>query len=87
MNRRTAIVIVCVAALGALDGATAAHAQVVRVQPGLIERVMPDFSLPGLDGRVLALSQFRARAVMVVFPRGKVAEADGSDAHWCQLCQ
>ena len=86
MNRRAAIVIDCVVAFGALNGAAAAHAQVVRVQPGLIERVMPDFSLPGLDGRVFALSQLKARAVMVVFPRGKVAEADGSEPHWCQLC-
>jgi hypothetical protein len=86
MSSRTAIVIVCVAALGAFDGAGAAHAQVVRVQPGLIERVMPDFSLPGLEGRVLALSQIKARAAVVVFPRGKVADADGSDPHWCQLC-
>ena len=87
MDCRAAIVIVCVGALGALGGAAAAHAQIVRVQPGLIERVMPDFSLPGLDGRVLALSQLKARAVVVVFPRGRVADADGSDPHWCQLCQ
>jgi len=87
MNGRTAIVIAWVAALVALDGAAAAHAQGARVQPGLIERVMPDFSLTGLDGRVLALSQLKARAVIVVFPRGKVAGADGSDPHWCQLCQ
>ena len=87
MDCTTAIVSVCIAALGGLDGAAAVHAQGVRVQPGLIERVMPDFSLPGLDGRIFALSQIKARAVVLVFPRGRVAEADGSDPHWCQLCQ
>jgi peroxiredoxin len=87
MNCRIAIIIVCVAELGALNGVATAHAQVLRVQPGLIERVMPDLALPALDGRTVALSQFRGRAVLLVFPRGKVAEADGSDPRWCQLCQ
>jgi len=85
MNVKTATVVVCIGAFGALGAATA-HAQVARVQPGLVERVMPDFSLSGLDGRVVALSQLKGRAVIIVFPRGKVAEADGSDPHWCQLC-
>jgi len=85
MNVKTAIVVVCIGAFGTLGAATA-HAQVVRVQPGLVDRVMPDFSLSGLAGRVVALSQLKGRAVIIVFPRGKVAEADGSDPHWCQLC-
>ena len=87
MDSRTAIFIIGVSALGVINGAATAHGQVVRVQPGLIERAMPEFSLPMLDGRILALSQFRGRAVVLVFPRGKVADADGSDPHWCQLCQ
>jgi peroxiredoxin len=86
MNGRTVIVIVCICWIGVFSGATAAHAQVVRIQPGLIERVMPEFSLPALDGRTLALGQFKGRTVILVFPRGKVAGEDGSDPHWCQLC-
>lgn len=86
MNGRTAVVIVSLAALGTVNGAAAAHAQAVGMQPGLIERAMPGFSLPALDGRTLALSQFKGRAVVLIFPRGKVADADGSDPHWCQLC-
>ena len=86
MNGRTAIIIVCVAALGIFGVAASAHAQAVRVQPGLIERAMPDFSLAGIDGRTVTLSRFKGRAVILVFPRGKVAERDGSDPHWCQLC-
>jgi peroxiredoxin len=87
MNTRIAAVAVCVVVFGALDGTTDLHAQAVRVQPGLVERAMPDFALPALDGRTVALSRLRGRAVVLVFPRGMVAEADGSDPHWCQLCQ
>lgn len=86
MNRTCAAVAVCLVAFGALDGAADLRAQAVRVQPGLIERAMPDFALPALDGRVFVRSQIKARAVVLVFPRGKVADADGSDPHWCQLC-
>ena len=86
MNVTTPIVILCMGVLAAFNGPATGHAQAVRVQPGLVERVMPDFSLPGLDGRVLALSQLKGRAVIVVFPRGKVADEDGSNPHWCQLC-
>ena len=32
------------------------------------------------------MSQLKGRAVIVVFPRGKVADDDGSNSHWCQLC-
>jgi peroxiredoxin len=86
MKRKTAVAVVCFATLAAALGAAAAHAQAVRVHPGLIERAMPDFSLPALDGRIFALSQLKGRTVVLVFPRGKVAGADGSDPHWCQLC-
>ena len=72
MNGRTAIVIVCVAALGIFGVAASAHAQAVRVQPGLIERAMPDFSLAGLDGRTVTLSQFKGRTVILVFPPNTV---------------
>ena len=86
MDMRFAVAALSLVAVGALGGGADLDAQAVRVQPGLIERAMPDFALPALDGRTIALSQFKGRAVVLVFPRGKVADADGSDAHWCQLC-
>ena len=86
MNMKTAAIIVCTGTLGAFNWADPAGAQAGRVQPGLIERAMPDFSLPALDGRTFALSQLKGRTIVLVFPRGKVADEDGSDPHWCQLC-
>jgi hypothetical protein len=56
------------------------------VQPGQIERSMPDFSLPALNGPTVTLSRLRGHTVILVFPRGKVADEDGSDPRWCQLC-
>jgi len=47
---------------------------------------MPDFSLPGIDGRTVTLSELKGRDVLLIFLRGKVANPDGTQAHWCQLC-
>jgi len=69
-----------------LCAALPALAQGARVQPGLIERPMPGFSLPGIDGQTVTLSQLKGRNVLLVFLRGKVANPDGTQAHWCQLC-
>ena len=51
-----------------------------------VGQAMPGFSLPGLDGRNVALSALKGKNVLLVFPRGKVASSDGSNVHWCQLC-
>jgi len=64
-----------------LAAVPATFAQVLRVRPGLIERAMPDFSLPSLDGRTVTLSQLKGRNVLLVFPRGRY-----DDWEWCQLC-
>jgi peroxiredoxin len=86
MLRGVAVATVCVAGLGSLGEAPVALAQPTRVQPGQIERSMPDFSLPALKGPTVTLSRLRGHTVILVFPRGKVADEDGSDPRWCQLC-
>jgi peroxiredoxin len=80
MNR-IHIAVAGLALAGCLAAAPAMFAQVLRVRPGLIERAMPDFSLPGLDGKTVTLSQLKGKNVLLIFPRGRY-----NDYEWCQLC-
>jgi len=81
MKTKMRIAVAGGALVGCLCGGLIVLAQGPRVQPGLIERAMPDFELPGLDGQTVALSQLKGKNVLLVFPRGRY-----SDQSWCQLC-
>ncbi len=81
MNRKIRMTVAAIAFAGLLGAALLALAQGPRVQPGLIERAMPDFSLPALDGRTVTLSQLKGRNVLLIFSRGRY-----NDQEWCQLC-
>jgi peroxiredoxin len=45
-----------------------------------VSDTMPGFTLPSLMGENISLSDYKGKNVMLVFPRGKVAD------HWCQIC-
>jgi peroxiredoxin len=81
LNRRVCLTIGSVALAVCLGGTLFVLAQGRDVQPGLIERPMPDFTLPSLDGMTVTRSQLVGRNVLLVFPRGRY-----DDTSWCQLC-
>ena len=52
------------------------------VRPVTLGQLMPDFTLPALDGSQVTLSALRGRNVLIIFPRGYAAEN-----YWCTICQ
>jgi peroxiredoxin len=81
MNKKIRIGVAGLALAVCLSAALVSFAQGPQARPGLIERAMPDFSLPALDGKTVTLSQLKGKNVLLVFPRGRY-----SDTEWCQLC-
>lgn len=55
----------------------AGEAEIKPVGPG---EAMPDFTLSGHDGEEVSISALEGKNILLVFPRGKVAD------HWCQIC-
>lgn len=51
------------------------------VRPVILGQVMPDFTLPALDGGEVTLSALRGKNVLIVFFRGYAAENA-----WCTIC-
>lgn len=49
-------------------------------RPALLSLPMPDFTLPAVQGGDYGISKLKGKNVLLVFPRGKVAD------HWCQIC-
>jgi alkyl hydroperoxide reductase subunit AhpC len=45
-----------------------------------VSDTMPNFTLLTYEGKQVSLSDYKGKNVMLVFPRGKVAD------HWCQIC-
>jgi peroxiredoxin len=81
LKKRMLLAVAGLAVAACVGGILILGAQVVRPQPGMVERAMPDFSLPGLDGNTVTLSQLKGKNVLLVFPRGRY-----DDNEWCQLC-
>jgi hypothetical protein len=50
------------------------------IRPALLSLPMPDFTLPAVQGGDFGISKLKGKNVLLVFPRGKVAD------HWCQIC-
>ncbi|HUU06211.1 MAG TPA: redoxin domain-containing protein [Patescibacteria group bacterium] len=55
-------------------------AQAPPLKPVNFGDMMPDFTLPALQGGSVSLSALKGKNVLVVFPRGRVGD------HWCQIC-
>lgn len=59
--------------------ATAQQASAIR--PVTVGSLMPDFSLPSLQGQTVTLSKLKGRNVLLIFLRGR--SAPGA---WCHIC-
>jgi peroxiredoxin len=57
-----------------------AQNQTPPIRPAILGQPMSDFSLPALSGGEFGISKLKGKNVLLVFPRGKVAD------HWCQIC-
>jgi len=55
-------------------------AQAVPLKPVNFGDMMPDFTLPVVQGGTVALSALKGKNVLIIFPRGRVGD------HWCQIC-
>jgi peroxiredoxin len=53
---------------------------VIAQSPVTVGDTMPNFSLQSVDGKMVSLKDYKGKNVMLVFPRGRVAD------HWCQIC-
>ena len=52
-----------------------------QAQPAMLEKPMPNFTMPTYDGKTVSLSDFKGKNVLIVFPRGYAAEG-----RWCSIC-
>lgn len=55
-------------------------AQDTGIKPVSISSLMPDFTLPSIQGGEAGISGLKGKNIMLIFPRGKVSD------HWCQIC-
>jgi peroxiredoxin len=55
-------------------------AQAAALKPVNFGDVMPDFTLPAVQGGEVVLSALKGKNVLIIFPRGRVGD------HWCQIC-
>jgi len=55
-------------------------AQAAPLKPVNFGDLFPDFTLPAVQGGNVTLSALQGKNVLIVFPRGRVAD------HWCQIC-
>ncbi len=51
------------------------------IKPVTVGQVMPNFTLPAIQGSDVSLAQFKGKNVVIVFPRGFAAEG-----RWCPIC-
>ncbi len=61
-------------------GAALLPAQATPIEPANFGAMFPDFTLPAVQGGEISLAALKGKNVMIVFPRGRVAD------HWCQIC-
>jgi len=50
------------------------------LRPAIFGFSMPDFTLPAIQGGEYGPLKLKGKNVLIIFPRGKVAD------HWCQIC-
>lgn len=55
-------------------------AQAAPLQPANFGDAFPDITLPSVQGANITLSSLKGKNVLIIFPRGRVAD------HWCQIC-
>jgi len=55
-------------------------AQAAPLKPVNFGDAFPDFTLPSVQGADITLSSLKGKNVLIIFPRGRVAD------HWCQIC-
>jgi len=77
MNKFTLFVLFL---LLAVAGAALLPAQATPIEPANFGAIFPDFTLPAVQGGEVSLAALKGKNVMIVFPRGRVAD------HWCQIC-
>lgn len=63
-----------------LAGTMILPAQAAPLKPVNFGDAMPDFTLPAIQGGAISLSALKGKNVLIIFPRGRVAD------HWCQIC-
>jgi len=76
MNRTLFLPILALLAAVMLLYPAETHAQM----PVIVEQLMPDFTLPAIQGGDITLSSLKGKTVLLIFPRGRVGD------HWCQIC-
>lgn len=54
---------------------------IAQIQPAMLNQPMNNFTLPTYDGKMVSLSDFKGKNVLVVFPRVFAAEG-----RWCSIC-
>ena len=54
---------------------------IAQIQPAMLNQPMNNFTLPTYDGKIVSLSDFKGKNVLVVFPRVFAAEG-----RWCSIC-
>jgi len=64
----------------AITGSALLPAQAKPIEPANFGAMFPDFTLPAVQGGEVSLATLKGKNVMIVFPRGRVAD------HWCQIC-
>jgi peroxiredoxin len=71
MNWMLMLVLACMAML---------PAQVTTIKPVNFGDLFPAITLPAVQGGEIDLSTLKGKNVLIIFPRGRVAD------HWCQIC-
>jgi peroxiredoxin len=74
ISQTIVITLLLSAGIGLLPGQAAA------IEPANLGDLFPGFTLPAVQGGEVALSSLRGKNVLIIFPRGRVAD------HWCQIC-
>jgi peroxiredoxin len=64
----------------ALAGTVLLPAQASALKPVNLGDHFPSITLPAVQGGEINLAALKGRNVMIIFPRGRVAD------HWCQIC-
>lgn len=63
-----------------LAGTALLPAQAAPIKPANLGDLFPEFTLPAIQGGEISLAALKGKNVLIVFPRGRVAD------HWCQIC-
>jgi peroxiredoxin len=64
----------------ALAGTAMLPAQAAAIKPVNFGDQFPAITLPAVQGGMVDLSTLKGKNVLIIFPRGRVAD------HWCQIC-